>query len=148
MDLLRTLGVNSTLALQFVIFIVTFLIMKIVLFKPYFEAFNKRNERTIGQTEQAEKYLEESRKLEDEYAAKAKEVNERYRKIYDQTRVEANKEHERLVSEARARSKQLMDQSRTQIETQVQAVKAQIAQEVNNVSQLINHKLIGKDLQA
>ena len=54
MDLLIQLGVNHTLAVQLVMFLVTFVILKYVLFEPYYAAFNERQERTVGRTELAD----------------------------------------------------------------------------------------------
>jgi F-type H+-transporting ATPase subunit b len=144
-NLLVSLGVNPTLWIQLGIFLVTFLILQFVLFKPYFAAFNERNERTLGQTELAERYITQTRELEEKFAAKASEVNEKYRAVFDQTRTEANKEFDTVIGGARARAKQLIDETRKKIQAEMESARTQLDKEVGTVSQLINSKMIGKE---
>lgn len=146
MSLLISLGVNSTLAFQLGIFLAVFIVLKYFLFGPYFEAFNKRAESTVGQAELAERYLAETKDLEDQFAMKAQVANERYRSVYDQTRGEALKEYDKLVSEARSKSKVVVDGARQQIQADMQAAQAQLTKEIPDVAKIINQKLLGQDL--
>jgi F0F1-type ATP synthase membrane subunit b/b' len=146
MDLLTSLGVNSTLAVQFGLFLVTYFALKDILFRPYFEAYNERNERTVGKAEQAERFVAETRELEEKFAIRAREVNERYKLVYDRSRNEALKEYDRLVTEARQRAKEMTDGSRGKIQLEMQEARSHLGQEVTGVAQLINRQLIGKDL--
>jgi len=146
MSLLTSLGVNPTLVIQLGIFLFVFFILKYLLFGPYFRAFNQRNESTVGQTELAERYLQETKALEDEYAMKAQVANERYRTIYDQTRAEATKEYDRLVGEARAQAKTQVEGARQKIQKEVDGAQAQLTKEIPEVVKIINQKLLGKDL--
>ena len=148
MDLLTSLGVNYTLAIQMGVFLTVYIVLKHVLFDPYFQAFNERNNRTVGQTELAEKYVMQTKELEDRFAAKANEINERFKVLFDKTRGEANKEYDRVVSEARAQSKTMIDDSRSKIQKEMEAAGQTLKGEVATVSKLINAKLIGKDLNA
>lgn len=145
MDLLSSLGVNSTLAYQFVQFVVVYFLLKYVLFRPYFAAYNERAARTVGKTELAERYVIEARELEERYAKKAQDVNAAFKAVYDQTRAEAVKEYDRLLNDARTKVKASSDQARTRIESEMSTARAQLGSEVNAVVQLINHKLIGKE---
>lgn len=146
MELLTSLGVNQTLAVQFAIFLVTYVALKYFLFGPYYQAYHERNERTVGKTELAERFVAETRELEDKFASRAREVNERYKALYDKSRGEAMKEYDRLVTDARNRTKELVDQSRSQIQKEIEGAKDKLGQEVASVSKLINSQLIGKDL--
>lgn len=146
MELLTSLGVNSSLAFQFGIFLIVFLTLKYLLFTPYFSAFNERNNRTVGKTELAEKFLAESKELEETYNRKAQEVNEKYRTVYNQARVEATKEYDRVIQETRSKAKSLVDSSVEKIEKEMTSARGQLSQEVTGVSQLIIQKMIGKDL--
>ncbi len=148
MELLTSLGVNSTLVIQLIAFLVVYVVLKYVLFAPYFKAYNERNLRTVGQTELAERYVNQTRELEEKFALKASEVNERYKAVYDKTRGEAMKEYDRLVSESRVLAKRLVDESRAKIQKEMDSARGQLKSEVEGVSKLINQKLIGKDVNA
>lgn len=146
MDLLISLGVNSSLAYQLAIFVVCYLVLKYLLFTPYFKAYNERNLRTVGQTELAEQYISETRQLEERFAQRATEINEKYKDVFDKTRAEANRSYDQVVFDARAKAKQLLDDSRKQIGDEMAKVQDQLKSEVGSISQLINQKLVGKDL--
>lgn len=145
MEIFTSLGLNSTLFVQMAIFLVVFVVLKQVLFGPYFAAFHERRNRTVGQTEAAERYVSEARKLEEQYAAKAQAINEQFKAIYDKTRGEATKEYDRVVQDARARNKQTVDQARTTIQKEIVAARSTMSSDVPAVSQLIMGKLLGKD---
>ena len=78
--------------------------LKYVLFEPYFAAYNQRVERTLGQTELAERFVAETKELEERYSIKAAEENEKFRAVYDKTRSEAAREYDRMVTDARAQA--------------------------------------------
>ena len=148
MELLTSLGVNSSLAVQFGIFIICYGLLKRVLFDPYFAAFDIRSARTVGTTELAEKYMVEKRELEKQYARRAQESNEQFRQTYDEARRAAVKEYDRVVSDARARGKALVDQTAERVRAEVGAARTQIQTDVTLVSKLISQQLIGKDVHS
>ncbi len=148
MHLLIQLGVNETLAIQFATFLVVFLVLKTLLFGPYFAAYVERKERTLGKTELAERYIAEAQVLEDKYNKEARDANDRYRDVYDKSRSEALKEYDQEVNNARNKSKDLIEQSRVKIAAELQKARTQLEAELPAVAQLINQKLIGKDLPA
>jgi F-type H+-transporting ATPase subunit b len=145
-SLLHSLGVNKSLYIQLGVFLIVFIALKYLLFKPYFAAYLERGNRTVGKTELAEKFLEQTAALEAQYSQKAQAVNEQFRAVFDQSRGEANKQYEALVGEARAQAKQVVETTRESIKREVDNARKQLSQEVKGVSQLINQKLIGKDL--
>lgn len=147
MGLLVSLGVNQTLFFQLGIFFAVFIVLKHVLFEPYFKAYVARNEATVGQAELAERYLAETKDLEEQFAVKAQTANERFRAIFEKTRGETVKEHDRLVTEARTRAKSLTDAARKKIQVEVDGAKTQLSKEIPGVSKLIVQKLIGDSLK-
>lgn len=146
MELFTALGINSTLFIQMGVFLVGFVFLKYVLFDAYYKAFESRAERTVGQVDMAEKYLNDTKALEMEYSAQARKINEEYRTIYDQTKSEATKEYSKVVEAARAEAKAQIESNRNKIFEQAQMVKKQMAQEIPQLTALISSKLLGKEL--
>jgi F0F1-type ATP synthase membrane subunit b/b' len=146
MDLLIQLGVNHTLAFQLVAFLIVFATLKLFLFEPYYTAYKERQDRTLGKTELAERFVAEARELEERYAVRAQEANDRFREVFDKARLEAVKEHDRVVSEARAKNKAAIDDINQRIHKEMVAVRTQLSNETSGVAQLIVQKLVGKDL--
>jgi len=145
MEIFASLGLNWTLFVQMGIFLVVFVVLKTVLFEPYFAAFRERKERTEGQAEAAERYVHEAKDLEAKYSAKAQEINAQYKAIYDKNRVETMKEYDRVIQDARSRAKAWTEQSRSRIEKEVREAKQQMSPDVPAISQLITSKMLGKE---
>src|SRR5258705_9331734 len=116
MDLLVQLGVNQTLPIQIATFLVCFVVLKYFLFGPYYAAFNERKDRTLGKTELAERFIAEARELEEKFGVRAQEVNDRFREVFDKSRLEAVKEYDRLINEARAKTKAIVEESTGKIQ--------------------------------
>jgi F-type H+-transporting ATPase subunit b len=145
MEMITSLGLDWTMFAQMGIFLVVFLVLKNVLFEPYFAAFHERRERTVGQAEAAERYVHEAKELEAQYSAKAQEINAEFRAIYDKTRSETQKEYDRVIQEARSKAKTWTEQARTKIEKEVRDAKQQMSPDVPVISQLIIAKMLGKE---
>ncbi len=143
MELLRTLGLDSTVAFQFGIFLVVYLFLSNVLFKPYLKAFNKRKEQTVGKTDTAERYVTETQQLENEYETKAREINQQFKVIYDESRTVALKEHDRRVAEARAKAKSLTEKAQAEITSQMQAAQQELKAQVPAIAKTISVQVIG-----
>lgn len=146
MGILEALGVDSTIAIQFVVFMFVYFVLHFVLFKPYFLAYIERKQRTVGNTDVAERVTTETRDLEVKYEQKARELNSQHKGIYDASRTEALKEYDRLVSEAREDAKITLEQSRERLRNELKKARAEVEQEIPVVTQAITTKMLGKDL--
>lgn len=145
MEILNALGINETITVQFVIFLVAYLFLSNLLFKPYYRAFIERKDRTVGRTDTAERYIKEAKDLQAQFETKARELNSRYKVIYDQSRSEALKEYDQLVGAARSDSKNWIENQRDQIQIAVKKVQSEIGSEVKGVSKVIQARLLGRE---
>jgi len=145
MEIFAALGLNWTLFVQMGVFLFVFIVLKMVLFEPYFAAYVQRKERTEGQAEAAERYVHEAKELEAQYATKAQEINSQYKAIFDKNRSESTKEYDRVIQEARARAKTWTEQARTKIEKEMREAKQQLSPDVPVISQMITAKMLGKE---
>lgn len=145
MEMFTSLGLNSTLFVQMGVFLVVFIVLKKVLFEPYFAAFHERKERTEGVTEAAERYVHEAKALEEKYSQKAQAINAQFRAIYDKTRTDALREYDRVVQQARAKSKDWMEEARGKMKKEVSDANEQMTRDIPTISQLIIAKMLGKE---
>lgn len=146
MELFTSLGINSTIFMQIGIFLVTFVFLKYVLFDPYFAAYEERNKKTVGQVDEAEKYIQETKALEEKYSKEAKRINEEYKSIYDKTRLEALKAYEEKIASAREIAKTEVDSARALISKNAHEAKNEIKEELPEISEMISSRLLGKGL--
>lgn len=132
--LLISLGVNSTFYQQFVLIAVTCIILHHFLFKPYYEAYSERIQRTEGNQQTSERVLVEAEELKNQFENKTRELNEAYKAVYDETRSEALKDYDKITIEARDNAKKLLDETRSEITLEFDKAKLEVAKQVPEVS--------------
>ena len=140
-SLFEALGVNSTFFVQFAIFLCFYPVLTSWLIRPYFEVHKKREEKTKGTWEQAEKLKLQEEKLQKEYEQKAKEVNENFKNLYEQ---ESQKIKTKLAKEDlinREKLKTEMEQKKTILLKEVKEIKTNLAKEIGPLSQAVVEKL-------
>ena len=143
---LNTLKINHTIWIQLGCFMVAYVALSNLIFKPYFKVIEKRRESTSGGEELAEKMVREAAAIKDQYETRAQEINAEFKAIYEQQRSAATKEYSQKLSVARAAAQQLGEQSRAQIGKEVGRVQAELTKEIPAVSAAIASRLIGKEV--
>lgn len=126
LQILAQLGANKTAFIQFAIFAVTIGFLTLVVFKPYFKAFEQRQEKTKGAENVAKEAVDEARMLESIYQQKAREINDKIKGIYDQKRTEGQKIAEGHISNAKKESEEILKQTRAALEKETTAARGQI----------------------
>lgn len=146
MELLRSLGVNSTFWLHVACFVVSYLALTQLVFKPYSKALNEREKRTVGNEETATRLIQEASDLQGQYEQRAKQVNSQIKGAFDASRTEAMKEYDKLVQNSRDEAQKLLEESRAALATQIQNARKALSAEIPSVSVAIASRLAGKDL--
>lgn len=146
MEILTSLGINSTIGIQFLVFIVVYTCLSQILFKPYFKAFLARKEKTTGQTEIAERLVAEAKELQTKYESKAQQINAQYKAAYDISRSEALREYDRLITDARNEAKSILESAKEKINRDIVAAEKELSRETPEVAKVIAARLLGKDL--
>ncbi len=145
MELLNALGVNSTVFVQFAVFLVTYVIVSKILFWPYFRAFEMRTQLTVGRSAEAEKIQAETANLQTEYETVAKDLSSKIRTVYEAKRKAAQRDSDALIQTARQESKATLDSFRAQLKAQDLELRAQLDKQVQGVAATISSKLLGRD---
>ncbi len=104
MAVLQQLGLNSTVTIQFFIFVATLIVLSQIAYGPYAKAHEEREHRTKGGEDLAQELLKQSLDLKSQYESKAKQVNGEIKTIFDQYRDQANREYSEMISKARIES--------------------------------------------
>ncbi len=145
-NILVGLGVNETLYHQLAIFLVGYGFLYLLVFKPYFHMLKERENRTVGNEDLAGQILKKTKGLETEYQLKARQLNARYKEIYDQCRTEAMVEYEKIVNEAKHSAQDKVKKIRESMATNVSMAKDQMTGEKNQIAQVIASQVLGKRL--
>lgn len=146
MEILSALGVDATLAIHLVCFLVSYVALSHLIFKPYLSAYEEREARTVGNEEHAVRLIQEASDLQGQYEKKAKAINAQIKGAFDASRAEALKQYETLVQGAREEAQKLIEASRAHLSKEIQAAHAALSGEIPAVSSAIASKLAGKDL--
>ncbi len=143
MEILTALGVNSTIGIQFIIFVVAYLFLSNLVFKPYHKAFEERVSRTQGDTDLAERIISETKDLELEFETKARSLNNETKIIFDRSRSEAMREYDRMVSQAKQRAKEQLDKSRLQVAHEMEKSREEVTKQIPEITKSLVTKMIG-----
>ena len=146
MEILSSLGVDSTFWIQLVCWIISYLALSQLVFKPYMRALHEREKRTFGNEEHAARLIQESHDLQGQYEQRAKNVNAEIKNAFDASRSEAMKEYDKLVQAARDQAQRTLEQSRTTLSQQIQTARQQLSAEIPAVSAAIASRLAGKEI--
>lgn len=145
MELLSALGLNSTIVPQFLVFMVAYIALTQLAFKPYLKAFNSRKEATEGNQETAEQILLESQKIQTQYEVRARELNVKIKDIFESAQKEASKIQEEFLQTARADADVLVKKNREVIRSRIGQAREDLRKHVPELSKAISDRLLGKE---
>lgn len=143
-SIIYSLGIDSTLFVQLGIYLVTFVGLYLLVFKPYFEASEKRRLSTSGSIEFAEKAEEMIKKTEEKFQTRARQINEEISLVFRENKTQAQVEVEKLQTEAALKAKEIMTQAQNTLSDQFGEAQAQIEAVSKEVSAVIVQQLLSK----
>lgn len=143
MEILLQLGANETAFIQFLLFVVAISFLTVVIYNPFFKAYDERHKLTKGAEQVANDAQDEAKKLTQIYQLKAREINDKIRTIFDGQRQEALKSASILIDTAKAEVTKTTAAALSEIQTQKQSAGQQVKTISVDVSDAITKKLMG-----
>lgn len=144
--IIRDLGVDYTLFIQLPIFLVILITLWFVLFKPYFAAYEERQNQTIGSQDEADALVAKTRELEIIYQRKARGANMDVKAIFDKERIEGQQEHERILLDAKDRARVITDTSKTRVQEEYNRAREELLKESSGIGKAIASRLLSKEM--
>lgn len=132
-DLLNQLGVDRTLWVQLVVFVVFYAWIRFVLFPPFVRLLERRESQTSGLSSEVETLNKQAEEKEAELAQRLSEV-----------RREAANEREKSIGEAKAVSHEQVDRARRAAKERIEEARARVEQE--QAAELVNLKQQAQEL--
>lgn len=142
--IINSLGVNSTLWIQMLLFAVCFAVLYFLIFRPYMSVFDEREKRTVGSEESAEKALEEAKNLQKIYEEEAHAMSSKMKVFFDKAHMEGKEEATELFSRSQKEADRITQEGRKKLKEEVLSARSQIKVEVANLSQCVVDKLSGR----
>ena len=141
-EILRSLGIDSTVYFQFAIFFIAYFVMSNVVFKPYLKAYDERMRRTVGGQEEAESLLDQAKEKEEKYKKEAKKLNTEIKEIFNGANLKAKKEVEEILSEARKEADEQLEQARNDLDRSVDEARKEMKSHIPTISENIQKKFV------
>jgi len=140
------IDIDLTVIVQFVLFLVLFVIANKFLFQPYLKLRERRKEGIDGARAEAERMTAEAdAKLADyekSLAAARDRANEEGRKVRS-----AAAQHQQEVTDAARKSAQTaIDEAQTAMRTQTEAARAQLLPQADAIARALASKLLGREV--
>jgi F0F1-type ATP synthase membrane subunit b/b' len=143
LKILLQLGANETMFIQFGIFVVTISFLTVFVFGPFFKAYDQRLQQTKGADQVANETQDEAKKLEAIYKTKAREINDKIKSIFDDSKTVAATQVGEIVGAGKASVASTTDSARAKINAQKSNAEKEIAQISQDVANEISKKLTG-----
>lgn len=143
-SILSSLGIDSTLFMQLAIYLVAYVLLYNITFKPYFLASEERRKLTSGGHDSAQRSLEMTRLAEEKYQKRARQINEEVSFLFNEQRNLAIKEAEQINKEAIAKAKDIASQAQSQVTAQLEQASSKLTQASNDVSKSIIEQILSQ----
>lgn len=139
--------VDSTIAIQFVIFVFVFLIFRQFLFKPAIRLIEARRQATEGARASAEALEIEAGKLNEDVDGRLKEIRAAAAAERDKMVEQARRRERDLVGRAREDAHEILAQSRAEMSRQASAARQALEREIGALADSVASKILGRRLQ-
>jgi F0F1-type ATP synthase membrane subunit b/b' len=144
LKILISLGLNETVYPQFAIFILTFIFLKVLIFKPYLNAYLERRKRTVGSQDVAKEILADIAAREAQYSKEAKDINSKIKVIFDEKRTLAQKESTAILTEAQTQAQEKLAKGKKELGDTYAKAREQIKTYIPDLGQTIKQRLLDR----
>jgi len=139
--------VNSGLLLaQVITFLVAVFILWKTAWKPLGQMMRLRQEKIRSELAEAERAQKETRKLEEDYQQRLKDLHRKTTELLSQTRQEGMKLREKIINQARAEAEETLRKIRLELKSEQKQMLAELQAETTLLSLEIAEKAIHRIL--
>lgn len=142
LSILSALGIDSTLFVQLGIYLVAYVILYTIAFKPYFLASEERRKQTSGSLDSAAKVAEQIAHAEEKYQTRARQINDEVSFLFKEQRALATKEIDGIYKSAQEKTKAISNQAQQQISLQLEKASTALAQSSDEVAKVIVEQIL------
>jgi F-type H+-transporting ATPase subunit b len=140
------IDIDLTVVVQFVLFLVLFVIANRFLFQPYLQLRERRKDGIEGARAEADRMTAQAdAKLADyekQLTVARDRANEEGRKI----RLEAAAAERKVIDQARATAQEAIDQAHATMQRETQEARAQLMPQADALARAITSKLLGREV--
>jgi F-type H+-transporting ATPase subunit b len=142
-DILYKLGINYTYFIQLGVFIILFLLLRAIYFKPFQKLFEARHKKTVEDKKAAEGLLAQAEARFKEYEEKLKVARAKANQEYNDIVNDGKKREAELFAKAREEVKNLNQEAAAEATKTREKIRRDLETDVEKVSAMIAEKLLG-----
>jgi F-type H+-transporting ATPase subunit b len=138
------ISLDISILYQIIIFLVLWLILSKVLFRPYLDLLEERERKTTGTTFDTSELELEGARLKAEYEGKIAAAKSAGTAVKDAIVQEGRRERENLLQQARGEAAILISNERREIQSQLERERDLAAAEAGDIAQDMVSKILGR----
>ncbi len=116
--IIAQLGIDQTFYVQFALFVVLFLVIPSLFFKPFLKLIEARHQKTVADRERAEELVKQANAKLEEFRTRMAEERLRARNEHERVIAEVKQEEAKIIGAARDEAKKITQASLEAIQNQ------------------------------
>ena len=140
------IDLDATFFIQLGIFLVVFLLMRSLLFRPVIQLIEKRREVTVGKREEAEKFERESAALQEEFDRQMAEIRSSAGAEKERVVEQARRQERDILLAAREDSRSIVEDAKKDASKQAEKVSEEIRGEIDSLAGAVASRILGRQV--
>lgn len=145
-DVIKALGLNSTLVAQIFHFIVLLIFLRIVVYKPIVNVLEQRQQSIHDSVKAAEEERIQAEALRQSYLADMQKAKEEAQAIIQQAAKAGEAQAQQILEAARTEANRIKESALQEIGREKEKAVAELRDQVVTLSILVADKIIGKQI--
>ena len=138
---------DGSVVIQFVAFLILFMIIKPLLLDPFLKLMEEREKRTEGARAEARKMDEKAGELIKRYESELDKVRRIANQERDKLRAEAQKLEARILAEAREETAKVVEEGKAKLASEGSAIRHDLAAMTATMSAEVASRVLGREVQ-
>jgi len=140
------ISLDYSVVYQIVIFLLLWIILSKLLFRPYLNLLDQRERRTTGAQHDSTDLEHEGARLRAQYEEKIAQAQGAGYAAKDAMLQEARQQREKVLTQVREDTMRMLEEVRRELASQVQRERQVVADEVRTIAQEMANKILGRNV--
>ncbi|MET0501946.1 MAG: ATP synthase F0 subunit B [Candidatus Binatia bacterium] len=140
------ISLDYSVVYQFVLFLVLWVILNRILFRPYLNLLEERERKTTGAQHDSTDLEREGARLRAQYEEKIAQAQATGYAAKEVIVQEARQQREKVLTQSREAATSMLEAVRQEVESQLQKERQLIAAEVKTLAHEMASKILGRDV--
>ena len=140
------ISLDYSVVYQIVIFLVLWIILSKVLFRPYLNLLEQRERRTTGAQHDSTDLEHEGARLRAQYEEKIAQAQAAGYAAKEAILQEARQQREKVLTQVREDAMRILEELRRELASQVERERQVVAAEVRTIAQEMASKILGRNV--